>query len=384
MDFQLTEEDQLLADSVARLVEKDYAFETRKAILASDPGYSATFFASMADMGLLALSLPQAHGGFGLGTLALKPVMEALGRGLVVEPLASTLVAARLLASLGTMAQQAQWLTAIAGGQARIALAHGEPGSRYTVSHVATQARTDGSGWVLEGEKSMVLGGPQSERLLVSARLSGDTSQAGGIALFIVDPDAAGVDVRSLRTVDGFRAADVSLRGVRVDSAARVGDGADALDAIDEAIDFATLLACAEAIGAMHDANDATLEYLKTRKQFGAPIGSFQALQHRMVDMTVSQRQADSIVLLACGQFDDAAAGRISASQRRRIVSAAKVKVADACRHVGQEAIQLHGGMGLTVEMKVGHTFKRLTMISQIFGDADYHLARFAREDRAA
>jgi len=231
---------------------------------------------------------------------------------------------------------------------------------------------------VLDGEKRVVLHAPMADRLVVSARSAGASNDAQGISLFLVETGAPGLVMKTFRTVDEQRAADLVLNGVSVPPDALLGEAGGALPAIEEAVDFAIALLCAEAVGAMREANRATLEYLKTRRQFGVPIGSFQALQHRMVDMTISAEQARSISWLACARVDAAARGEIDASERRRIVSAAKVKVADAARHVGQESIQLHGGMGMTQEMKVSHTFRRLTMIALAFGDAEHHLERFA------
>jgi len=298
--------------------------------------------------------------------------MQAIGRGLLLEPvLPAVATAGRLIARLGSDAQKARWLPGILDGTLRTAFAHGEAGSRYDLAAVEARATRTAGGWRLDGTKTTVLHAPMATCLVVSARAD------DGLGLFVVDAGAPGLRRRSLRTVDDLRAADVTLTGVDVPSDARLGAN-DALAAIEEATDFATVLLCAEAVGAMQSACDATLEYLKTRKQFGQPIGAFQALQHRMVDMTIATEQARSITLLACARVDAAARGDIDAHERARTVSAAKVKIAEACRHVGQEAIQLHGGMGMTIEMKVAHTFKRLTMLAQQCGDADHRLARFA------
>jgi alkylation response protein AidB-like acyl-CoA dehydrogenase len=305
--------------------------------------------------------------------------MEAFGRALVLEPFVPTVaLAARLIGTQASTEQRARWLPAIAEGRECWALAHSEAGARYELSHVSTTARSDGEGWRLDGEKHLVLYAPIAQRLLVSARLSGSNDDPEGIALFALDPQSPGLEIQSFRTQDNLRAADLRLAGVRVSAADRVGGAASAYDSLVEVVDFASVLSCAEAVGAMRYACEATLEYLKTRRQFGVPIGSFQALQHRLVDMFVSAEQARSITLLACSRVDGAARGTVSADERMRMVSAAKVKIAEAARHVGQEAVQLHGGMGMTQEMKVAHTFKRLTMLAQWLGDADHHLERFA------
>jgi len=379
MDFQYTEEQQLLADSVRRLVEKRYDFESRKGIVASPSGHSAEAWSDLAGLGLLSLPFAEADGGFGGGAVDLIATMEAIGEGLVVEPFQSTLApAGRLVASCGSDAQRAALLPAVIDGSLKLAFAHGERSARYTLSQVEARATKTGDGWVLDGEKAVVLHAPMADRLVVSARSAGAAADASGIGLFVVDARAAGLEMKTFRTVDNLRAADLAMKGVKLPPAALLGEAGAALPAIEEAVDFATVLLCAEGVGAMRYANRATLEYLKTRKQFGVPIGSFQALQHRMVDMTISAEQARSITWLACAKVDASSRGEIGADERRRVVSAAKVKVADAARHVGQEAIQLHGGMGMTQEMKVAHTFKRLTMIAQQFGDAEHHLERFA------
>jgi alkylation response protein AidB-like acyl-CoA dehydrogenase len=264
-------------------------------------------------------------------------------------------------------------------GRLKVAFAHTEPGARYDLAHVGSSAKKAGSIWLLDGEKRVVLGAPLAGKLIVSARTSGKAGEANGISLFLVDRAAAGVSLRPYATLDEARAADVTLKGVEVGADALVGREGAAFALIEEVVDFATALVCAEAVGAMKQANDATLEYLKTRKQFGVPIGTFQALQHRMVDMVIAAEQARSMAYLACAKVD----GEKDARERARLVSAAKVKIADACRHVSQESIQLHGGMGMTEELKVSHTFRRLTMIAQQFGDADHHLARFAALDRS-
>ncbi len=379
MDFQYTEEQQLLAESFRRLVERRHDFEARKAIVASPAGHSPELWTELAGLGLLSLPFAEADGGFGGGAIDLMPAMEAIGDALLVEPFLSTLAPAGwLVARCGDAAQRAAVLPGVIAGARRLAFAHGEREARYTLSQVATRARRAGAGWTLDGEKAVVLHAPLADRLVVSARCDGDAGDADGLALFLVDADAPGLAMRSLRTVDNLRAADLRLDGVTLPAEALLGEAGTAFAAIEEAVDFATALLCAEAVGAMRSANQATLEYLKTRRQFGVPIGTFQALQHRMVDMTISAEQARSITCLACARVDAAARGEIDAAERRRVVSAAKVKVADAARHVGQEAIQLHGGMGMTQEMKVSHTFKRLTMIAQQFGDAEHHLERFA------
>lgn len=380
MDFQYTEEQRLLADSVRRLLERSYGFEQRKAIVSSPSGYGEAIWRDLASIGLLSVPFPTEHGGFGGGAIDLVAPMAAFGEALLVEPLSSTLApAGRLVATLGSDAQRAALLPRIVDGSMKLAFAHLEPSANLAPEAVETTAVRDGACWRLSGEKSVVVHAPMADRLLVTARVNGASGERDSLGVFVVDARAPGVEQKTFRTVDDLRAADLSFREVALDADARLAGSGDARAAIDEAIDFAAALGCAEALGAIDFANRATLEYLKTRKQFGVPIGSFQALQHRVVDMTIHAEQARSITLLACAKVDAAARGEIGADERTRVVSAAKVLVGTACRHVGQEAIQLHGGMGMTVEMKISHTFKRLTMLAAQFGDVDHHLARFAR-----
>jgi alkylation response protein AidB-like acyl-CoA dehydrogenase len=353
MNFDYSEEQQLLADSVRRLLQKDYEFEARRKIVASAEGYSPQVWAKFAEMGLTALPLSPDYGGFGGGAVDLMGVMEAFGEALVVEPLVPTLVGALLIAKGGSAELKQAVLPAVAEGKMKLAFAHTEQGSRYSLSDIKTKA----SGNKLEGVKSAVVGAPMADKLVVSTQ---------GGALFLVD--RGDTQIQSLRTLDEMAAGDVSLRSSK---AVALQGGAQL---IEEVVDFATALACAEAAGAMKFACDTTLEYLKTRKQFGVPIGTFQALQHRIVDLYIAQEQARSMACLACSKIDHAE----NAADRIRAVSAAKIKIADNARLVSQEAVQLHGGMGMSEELKISHTFRRLTVLAQQYGDADHHLERFA------
>ena len=375
MNFELNEEQQLLADSLKRYLDKDYDFEARKKIIASATGCSDAVWNTFAEMGLLGLAVSDAQGGFGGGAADLHSVMDALGQALVVEPVLSTVTVAHLIDRAGSEAQKKSVLPAVIEGKQKLALATEEAQSRFDLTQVSTTARRDGDGWVLDGAKVASIDAPNADRILVSARTSGKAGDADGISLFLVARGAAGLTLKTFRTQDNARAADLTLSGVKVGADALVSAEGKGLPALEEAIDFGTVLLCSEAVGAMQSACDATLEYLKTRKQFGVAIGSFQALQHRMVDMLVSTEQARSITFLAASKVDGGAA---DAAERKRVVSAAKVKISEAARHVGQEAVQMHGGMGITLEMKVAHSFKRLTMIGLAFGDADHHLERFA------
>ncbi len=370
MDFELNEEQRFLAESVERFLNERYDFEARRAIVNADTDSSASeaVWSQLAEMGVLTIPVSEAAGGFGGGAVDLMATMQAAGAALLVEPLLANLVAARLVDRLGSQAQREALLPGVMDGSSRIALAHTEDEARFELANVQTQARPDAEGFDLSGVKRMVAGAPSARQLVVSARTPAGTS------LFIVPADAQGVAMSAYQCFDDSRAADVRLSAVRVGADALLGAEGAAQAAIDEAHDFAIALLCAEAVGAIDYAVSTTLEYLKTRKQFGVTIGSFQALQHRMVEMFIELEQARSMSLLACAAVDAPA----SAAERARIVCAAKIKVADACRLVSQEAVQMHGGIGMTDELKVSHTFRRLTVIAQQFGDADHHLERYA------
>jgi alkylation response protein AidB-like acyl-CoA dehydrogenase len=375
MNFNRTEEAQQLAASIARFVERDYDFDTRRRIVGSPEGFSREKWKTIAELGLAGLCLPVEHGGFGGGALDAMPVMEAIGEALIVEPYVATVgLGAQLVARGGTAAQKDRILPAVAAGDLTLAFAQTEADARYELAHVATTATRRGGGYVLDGEKRIVLHGEHADWLVVSARIAGNVGDPEGLSLFLVGRKAPGVVVHGYRTLDGMRAADVVLNGVQVGDDATIGDAGRALTLIEAVVDFATAMICAEAVGAIRYANEATLDYLKTRQQFGVPIGSFQALQHRMVDLFIEYEQVQSMASLVCAGV----ATEGDAEARKRVVSAAKVRIADACRRVSQESVQLHGGMGMTEELKVSHTFRRLTMIAQQFGDADYHLKRLA------
>jgi len=378
MNFDLSEEQQLLADSLKRYLANEYSIDARTKIVASATGWSETVWAAFAEMGLLGVPFPEEHGGFGGTAVDVMLVMEALGEGLVVEPYwVNVGLAGRLVARGASAEQQKAILPSLIQGKRKLAFAHTERAARYDLQHVGARAKRSGRGFTLEGEKRAVLHGASADTLIVSARTAGSDTDAAGISLFLVDRGTPGLTVKDYRTIDELRAADVWLSGVTVPAEALLGAEGRALPLIEDAADYATALLCAEAVGAIRFANETTLEYIKNRRQFGVPIGSFQALQHRMVDMVISYEQARSMCYLACVKVDTA-----GPAERRHAISAAKIKVSDACRHVSQEAVQLHGGMGMTEELKVSHTFRRLTMIAQTFGDAEHHLERFAAEGR--
>ena len=378
MDFEYSDEQRLLSETLRKFLSTGYSFDARTKIVASPAGVSEDVWAALAEMGILGVPFEAEHGGFGGTTVDMMVVMEALGEALVAEPYLATVgLGGRFVARGASAEQQARILPALIQGKLKMAFAQTELGARWDLRRVSTRATKSGDGWVLEGDKRAALHGGCADRLVVSARTAGAADDARGISLFLVERNAPGVAVTEYRGLDNLRVADVRLSGVRVGRDALLGAEGEGFGLMDEVVDYVTVLLCAEAVGAIKYAHDATLEYLKTRRQFGVPIGSFQALQHRMVDILISYEQARSIACLACVKVDTA-----DAAERRRVVSAAKIKIADAARHVSQEAVQLHGGMGMTEELKISHTFRRLTMIAQAFGDADHHLARFAAVSR--
>jgi len=371
MDFDLTEEQRLLKESVDRTIEDAYGdFEKRKTYQAESAGWSTELWTKYAELGVLGLPFAEADGGFGGGPVETMIVMEAIGRGLVVEPYLSTVVLGGGFLRLGgTPAQRETYIPQIAEGSLRLAFAQTERQARYDLHDIATTARRDGDGFVLDGHKSVVLHGDSAELLVVSARTSGNRRDRDGISLFLVPADAEGVTRRGYATQDGQRAAEIELAGVRVGAESVVGELDRGLPLIERVVDIALAAVAAEAVGAMEALQVLTVDYLKTRKQFGVAIGSFQALQHRAADMLVALEQARSMAMYAAMMAEEP-----DAAQRRAALAAAKVQINDSARAVGQEAIQLHGGIAMTHEYKAGHYFKRLTMIQSLFGDTEHQL----------
>jgi len=367
MDFNYSEEQQQFADALRRWVDKDYGFDARRRIVHSASGVSEQAWATLAELGMTALPVPEQQGGFDGTAVDLFVVMQEIGRGLVVEPYFATVLGTRFLVLAGG---QDALLEQVAAGQLKLACALGERQARHDLFDIATTAVADAGGsYRIDGSKTVVLHGGQAGAFIVSARSSGAQRDTDGISLFVVAADAPGVHVADYRTVDGQRAASVTFDGAPASLLGRQDAGWDVLDA---AADYGAALLCAEAVGAMDALFAATLEYLKTRQQFGAPIGKFQALQHRMADMFIHLEQARSMAMLAAAKVDGG-----DAHERRRIVSAAKARVGQAAKFVGEQAVQLHGGMGVTDELPAAHHFKRLTTIGLTFGDSDHHIARF-------
>ena len=372
MDFDLSEDQRLLKDSVDRLVADQYQFEQRKKYMREPAGYSPAMWDQITEMGLLGLPFEETLGGFGGGSVETGIVMDAFGRGLVLEPYFATVVlGGGLLRRAASASVLGALAPKVAAGKLKLAFAHVERHSRYNLADVTTTARKDSSNYVLDGAKSVVIHGDSADKIFVTARIAGERRARDGIALFLVDPATPGVSRRGYPTQDGQRAAEITFTNARV--SADDLNSENAVPVIEHVIDEAIAALCAEAVGAMQSMQDLTLEYLKTRKQFGRPIGSFQVLQHRSVDMLVAVEQARSMALFAAVM-----AGEDNPIERRKAISAAKVQIGRSARHVGQEAIQLHGGIGMTNEYAVGHYFKRVTMIDQLYGDADTHLSFLA------
>jgi len=378
MDFDLSDEQQLLEDSVRRLLSDRYTFERRKTHGRGVEGWSRELWAQYAELGLLGLPFAEEEGGSGGGPVETMIVMEAFGRALALEPFFATVVlGGGFLRHGASEAQRAALIPKIAAGDLVLAFAHTERHSRYDLADVTTTARRDGASWVLEGEKGVVLHGDSADRLIVTARTAGGRRDRDGIGVFLVEATAQGVSRRGYPTQDGLRAAEVSLSRVRVEPEAVLGDAEAGLPLIERVVGEGIAALCAEAVGAMTEMHELTVEYLKTRQQFGRPIGSFQVLQHRSVEMLIALEQARSMAMLATMM-----AGEEDAAEREAALSAAKVQIGRSGRFVGQQAIQLHGGIGMTMEYKVGHYFKRVTMIDAMFGDTDHHLRTLARRGR--
>lgn len=377
MDFDFSQEQQMLKDSAERLLADRYDFDARKGYGATEAGWSPEIWNQFAELGLLALPFSEDDGGIGGGPVETMIVMEAMGTKLTLEPYFASIVLGGGLLRRAPDALRERYVETVATGETILALAHHERQARHDLFDVATQARAEGDDYVIDGDKSLVLAGDSADRLIVSARVVGERRDTSGIALFLVDAKAAGVTRRGYETQDGRRAAEIQLQSVRVPASDRIADGEEGFKILSAVVDEAIAALSAEAVGAMTEIHRQTVDYLKTRKQFGVTIGSFQALQHRAADMYVELEQARSMALFAAMMAQET-----DPNVRGRAISAAKVQIGKAARLIGQEAIQLHGGIGMTMETAVGHYFKRLTMIELMFGDTDHHLARVASDLR--
>jgi alkylation response protein AidB-like acyl-CoA dehydrogenase len=374
VDFRYSEEQLALQDTLQRFISRDYDFQRRRALARSPLGFSAEAWDRYSELGLLALPFPEEFGGLGGNGVDMMVVMEQIGQGLLLEPYVSTVaLCGGLIRDAASEPIRKAMLPQIAAGKLQIALAAYEAAGRYDLAHVASTAVRNNGGWTLSGHKAVVLDGPSADCFLVSARSSGNVTDADGVSLFLVPHDALGLTIFGYPTQSGGRAADLQLAGVAVDHDALIGMPGRALGIIERAVDWAIAALCAEALGIVTALNQATLNYLKTRKQFGVPIGAFQALQHRMAEMFIAAEQIRSMAIIAAvhADMDDVA-------KRRRAISGAKAYIGQAARFVGQQAVQLHGAMGVVDDLIVSHYFKRLTMIDLSLGDADFHLARFS------
>jgi pimeloyl-CoA dehydrogenase small subunit len=374
MNFDFTDEQTMLRESIARFVQGHYDFDARRALVASPEGWSRDNWAAFAEMGLLMAPIPEEYGGLGGGPVDVLVVMEEFGKGMVIEPyLPTVVIAGGVLRHAGSEAQKQEHLAAIASGERVFAFAYAEPRGRYDLFDLETHARRDGAGWVLNGHKAVVVGAPWADHLIVTARTGGARRDREGISVFVVPKSAPGITTRDYPTVDGLRASEVYFENVALGAEHLVGAADGALDLIERVADEATAALCAEAVGSMRVLHATTVDYARQRKQFGVPIGSFQVLQHRMVDMFMEVEQSVSMTYMLTLKLD------APTLERQKAASAAKVQIGRSGRFVGQNAVQIHGGMGMTEELKVGHFFKRLTMIESQFGSVDHHLKRYTR-----
>jgi hypothetical protein len=374
LDFEFSDEQRQLRDTVERYLGDQYGFDRYKAIKDSAAGWDPSIWRGLADLGVLALTVPAAQGGLGFGPLETLAMMGDCGRSLLLEPvLSSAVIATAALRAFVDETPAGELLTGMATGEKIAVLAHFESGARFETQRVSTRALRTAQGYRLDGHKAVVMHAGAAHTLLVSARTSGEPGDAQGVSLFLVPRAAPGLALDAYPTIDGRRAADAYLQGLEVPAGSRLGSEGMALPAIEAALDIGLAALCADAVGVMQALLDATVEYLRTRQQFGQPIGRFQALQHRIADMLIHLEQARSMSYLAALRCTDADIG-----ERRRALSAAKTVIGQAGRFVGQQAVQLHGGMGMTDELKVSHWFKRLTAAQLMFGDSDWHLQRYA------
>ena len=372
MDFTFNEEQTMIQDQVEQFIQKEYDWETRQELSNSDLGFGTHNWKTFAELGWLGIAVSEKNGGFGGSSIETMLIMEEFGKGLVVEPFLETVVmSAGILDRHGTDEQKNQALNSVINGEMHLALAYAEPQSRFNLSDVVTEAKEEGDNFVINGFKSVVMNGPSANKIIISARTSGTQLEDKGISLFLVDSDIEGLTKSDYKTVDGRKASDINLENVIVSNSCLIGSLNAGFDILDEAIDRSILAISAEAVGAMEILYKTTVEYTKTREQFGTPIGKFQVLQHRMVDMFMEYEQCKSLLYMATMKNEE------GAPDAKKAISGLKYQVGKAGKFVGQQSVQLHGGMGVTDELNVGHYFKRLTTIGTIFGNADFHLKQY-------
>ena len=372
MDFTFNEEQSLIQDQVDQFVQKEYDWETRQALSNSDLGFGIDNWKKFAELGWLGISVSEDNGGYGGTAIESMLIMEAFGKGLVVEPFLETVImSASLIDDHGSDQQKSSVLEPAIAGEMQLALAYAEPQSRFNLSDLVTEAKLDGDNYILNGYKSVVMNGPSADKFIISARTSGTQLDENGISLFLVDSDSTGLDKTDYKTVDGRRASDLSIENVSVPKDNLIGQQDKGFEILDSAIDKAILAISAEAVGAMEVLYKTTVEYTKTREQFGTAIGKFQVLQHRMVDMFMEYEQCKSLLYMATMKHEE------GSPDAKKAISGLKYQVGKAGKFIGQQAVQLHGGMGVTDELNVGHYFKRLTTVGTIFGNTDYHLKKY-------
>ena len=373
MDFNFTEEQTLLENMVTSFVRDNYPWEAREAIVKTEEGWKPENWSQFAELGLLGVPFAEEFGGLGGSVVDTMIVMEQFGKGLVVEPyMPSVVLAGGLISSLGSKEQVESIIPNIISGDLRYAFAHSEPQSRFDLFDVKTSAAVSGDDFILNGFKSVVFGGPIATHLIISARTSGDQRDTNGITLFLVDKKSEGLTLQNYPTIDEYRASEVVIENLKVSKDMVLGEVDNAYNAIDENIDRSTIAVCAEAVGILEVLKDATIDYCKNRKQFGQAIGKNQSIQHRLVDMMIEYEQSKSILYMAC------TSNLSDPTSRKKAVSAAKARIGKAIKYVGENAIQLHGGMGMVDEYLVSHYFKRATMLGVLFGNEDYHMKRFS------
>ena len=372
MDFEPSDDQRLLIESVSRMLADNYSFAQRKTYIAATEGWSPAIWSQFAELGLLGLPFPEQYGGYGGGAQEVMLVMQAFGKVLVVEPYFPTVIlGGTAIMTAGTDAQRAKILPSIADGSLKMAFAHSERQARYDLNDVVTTAKKDGGGWILDGSKTVVAHGDSADKLIVSARTSGDRYDADGITLFLVDTNAQGVARRGYVGRDETRYADISLSNVLVTEV--LGEVGKGLAIVEKIVEVGIAATAAETVGAMEAMNDMTLEYSKTRVQFGNPIGTYQVVQHRMADMFMTAEQGRSMAMLATMSLEND-----DPAERAHDMATAKVGIGQAGRYVSQSAVQMHGGIGMTEEYAVGHYFRRCMVIERLFGDPAYYLQRLA------
>ena len=372
MDFTFNEEQSLIQDQVDQFVQKEYDWETRQSLSNSELGFGEDNWKKFAELGWLGISVSEDSGGFGGSAIESMLIMEAFGKGLVVEPFLETVImAGGLIDDHGSNQQKSSFLEPAIAGEMHLALAYAEPQSRFNLSDVVTEAKADGDNFIINGYKSVVMNGPSADQIIVSARTSGTQLDENGISLFIIDANASGLNKTNYKTVDGRRASDLTFENVSVSKENLIGDQDKGFEILDSTIDKSILAISAEAVGAMEVLYKTTVEYTKTREQFGTAIGKFQVLQHRMVDMFMEYEQCKSLLYMATMKHEE------KAEDAKKAISGLKYQVGKAGKFIGQQAVQLHGGMGVTDELNVGHYFKRLTTVGTIFGNTDYHLKKY-------